>query len=193
MDHALFKKTVNWLGVIILLHLAAMLLFGLFMASSVESIAKDAPGEAYSAVLVYDIVIYTAFALLYRKLETSYSDYRRNIKNALKGHDFSWSKYYKENFLKIDLIRYCVLVAIQLPFALFYQILGLSLTAITPVERFYIIDAGAYGITGSSILGFLLNSVLLAVIYFAVNIITFVVTWFLEKAELASFEHNSEQ
>ena len=187
MSHAMFKKAVQWLGIVILAHLAAMIIFAIILAGSAEGLAKDSPADAYKAVLVFDVIFYAVFVLLVNRLETSYADYQRNLKNAVKEKDFSPIAYYKANFLKEKLIKVAVLGIFHIPFAVFYQMFGFSLTATTGFEKFYILDAGFYGVAGSSVLGFLLAAVIAAVIYLTICFVSFVIDCNIQKKEIASF------
>ena len=186
MNHAMFKKTVQWLGIVILAHIAAMILFAMVMASSAESLAKESYADAYTAVMVFDIVFYWAFAFMINRLETSFADYKRNLKNAIKAESFSPIRYYQRSLLKEKLIKVATIAVFHIPFAIFYQIFGLSLTETTGFEQFYILDAGFYGVAGSSIIGFLMASVITAVIYFAIDVIGFAVECYVQKKEIAS-------
>lgn len=187
MSQAMFKKAVQWLGIVILAHIAAMILFAIVMAGSAESLAKDSPADAYRMVMTFDIIFYAVFVFLVNRLETSYADYQRNLKNAVKTEGFTLVGYYKENFLKEKIVKAAVLGIFHIPFAVFYQVLGLSLTETTGFEKFYILDAGFYGVAGSSILGFLLGTLITAVIYFAIGIVSFVIDCHIQKKEIASF------
>ena len=59
-----FRRMVKWLGIVILAHLAAMLIFAIVLAGSAESFAKESPAYAYSIVLTFDIIFYVAFVFL---------------------------------------------------------------------------------------------------------------------------------
>ena len=183
----MFKKVVQWLGIVILAHLAAMIIFAIVLAGSAEGLAKDSPADAYGAVLVFDIIFYSAFVFLVNRLETSYADYHRNLKNAIKEEGFSIIGYYKQNFLKEKLIKVAVLGVFHIPFAVFYQMFGFSLTATTGFEQFYILDAGFYGVAGSSVLGFLIGTLIAGVIYLGICFVAYVIDCYLLKKEISSF------
>lgn len=188
MKHELFRRIVKWIGIIILAHLSAMLLFAMIVAGSAESVAKDSPQEAYEMVLTFDIIFYIVFVIFIARLDTSYAEYHRNLKNAMKEEGFSQIGYYRENFLREQLIKAAALGVFHIPFAIFYQLLGFSLTETTAFEQFYILDAGFYGVAGSSILGFLLCTATAAVIYLGINILAFVIICYKQKKELIIFE-----
>ena len=183
----MFRKTVQWLGIVILAHLAAMLIFGIVLAGSVESLERESPKEAYEAIMIFDVIFYIAFVILVSKLETSYADYRRNLKNAIKEEGFTILGYYKKNFFREQLVKAAVLAGFHIPFAVFYQILGLSMTEATVFEQFYILDAGFYGVAGSSILGFLLETAVITAIWFAVNGLILMVLYYQQRKDQISF------
>ena len=85
------------------------------------------------------------------------------------------------------MIKAAILVAFQIPFTIFYRVLGLSLTETTAFEQFYILDAGFYGASGSTLLGFLYCTVTVAAIWFAVNIVSLVWKYYALKKETKSF------
>ena len=187
MSHELFRKTVKWVGILILAHLAAMILFAIIVAGSAESVAKDSPADAYGMVLTFDLIFYAIFVIFIGKLETSYAEYYRNLKNAMKEEGFSLIGYYKQNFLKEQLVKAAAMSVFHLPFAVFYQLLGFSLTATTTFEQFYILDAGFYGVAGSSILGFLLCTLVTAVIFLGVKILLYVIDCYQQKKDLITY------
>ena len=184
----MFKKAVQWLGIVILAHLAAMLIFAIVVAGSAESLAKDSPADAYGMVLTFDVIFYAAFLILVNRLEQSYAEYGRNFKNAVKEEGFSPLAYYKQTFLREHIVKAAVMSVFHLPFALFYQLLGFSLTETTGFEQFYILDAGFYGVGGSSIVGFLLCTLAVTALLFAVNLSAFFIKYYVLKKEIASFK-----
>jgi hypothetical protein len=129
-----------------------------------------------------------AFVLLVNKLETSYADFDRNLKNAMKSEGFAFLGYYKSNFLNDHLIKASVMTGIHIPFAVFYQVLGFSLTETTGFEQFYILDAGFYGVAGSSVLGFLLCAITVTAIWLVINIGSLWLRCYVLKKEIRSFE-----
>ena len=183
-----FRRMVKWLGIVILAHLAAMLIFAIVLAGSAESFAKESPAYAYSIVLTFDIIFYVAFVFLVNRLETSYADFDRNLKNAMKSEDFTVFGYYKSNFLNEQLIKAAVMSGFHIPFAVFYQVLGFSLTATTKFEQFYILDAGFYGVAGSAVLGFLLWTVTVTAIWLVINVGSLLLRYYILKKEIESFK-----
>ena len=92
------------------------------------------------------------------------------------------------NFLNEQLIKAAVMSGFHIPFAVFYQVLGFSLTATTKFEQFYILDAGFYGVAGSAVLGFLLWTVTVTAIWLAINVGSLLLRYYILKKEIESFK-----
>ena len=163
------KRAIQLLGLLILLHVIAMLAFGLFFSQSIAYMSEDAPTQANLTILIFNVVVDIIFIAIFSKIETSFVDFRRNLKDNLKEPNFSLIKYWKENHFRDNLIIIILMIVLQIPFAIFYSIWGMSLQYTTMFEQFYIIDAGSYLITSSAIVGILLNTVIFGIIYFAVK------------------------
>ena len=167
-----FKKAVNWLGILILYHLIAMIIYGLFVSSMVTQLAiQEIYSEARVSVFVFDIILCVLFSVAYCKVESSFTAYRKDLRQSMKEEGFSLITYFKEKKLKDLIIKVIVFAIFQLPFLLFFSIWGLSYIATTGIEKFYIVDAGAYAIVGIPILGFILNTLLFSVIFIGVDLI----------------------
>ena len=190
MAHEIFKKAVKWTVIVLLAHLAAMLLFAMIMAGSVESVAKDSPSGAYRMVLVFDLVFYVIFLILANRFETSYAEYHRSLRNAVKDSGFSMVEHYKKNFLVYTLVKGAVLSAVQIPFLIFYRMFGFSMTVTTVFEQFFILDAGFYGVSGSAVLGFIVATVTLALLCLAVSFAAYAINCHKAKQEVAEFNHS---
>ena len=176
MKQNMFKSAVKWLGIVILAHLASALLFGLFLSGSVGSLSVDEPAAAAGWVFGFNVVFDIVFAVLYCKIETSYVDYRKALKEAVKESNISSIAYFKQNILKEHLIKCGVFLVFQLPFLIFYAAFGMSLTQPLVFETFYVMDAGSYLLTGSAILGVLLNTLVFALIYTCVRLLFVFIT-----------------
>ena len=64
----------------------------------------------------------------------------------------------------------------QIPFLIFYAAFGMSLTQPLVFETFYVMDAGSYLLTGSAILGVLLNTLVFALIYTGIRLLFVFIT-----------------
>lgn len=165
MDKNLFKTLVKWFGILILAHLASMLIFGLLLSSAIGELYDDEPIKAKLCVVAYNIVFDVALIVFCAKAESSYVDYRKSLKEALKLGNFSVINYFKTVFLKEHLFKIAIFTALQIPFVIFFAIFGVSLQYPILLEQFYYMDAGCYMLTGSAILGWLLNTILFGVIF----------------------------
>lgn len=164
MSQELFRKLVKWFGIVAVLHLVAMLVFGILLSSNVAALEDaDAFDEASVTVFFFDIAINIVFVIVYMKAVSSFADYSKAIAAAMKEEAFSVIGYYKTAYLKLDLLRIAVFAVFQLPFVIFASIFGISFLYSSGIERFYIFEAGYYALTGSPILGFLISVAVFAV------------------------------
>lgn len=171
MKQNLFKKSVNWLGLLIIAHIASMIIFGIAFSSSVAYMSEDQPTRAKFLVFVYNIVFDVLFVLIFSKGEMSFVEYRKAIKESIKDNSFTVLKYFKTVMLKEHLAKLGVFMAFQIPFVIFFSIWGLSLQVPTMFEQFYYMDAGSYILTNSAILGWILNTVLFGIVCTIIRIL----------------------
>lgn len=166
MNRDLFRKMVKWLGLLLLLHLMSMILFGVIFSSSVARMIDDKlQARANLTVLIYNIAVFVIFSIVYSKIESSFSEYKKGIKETVRANEFSTLNYFKATFLKENLIRLGIYFVFQLPFLIFCLIFGVTLQYPTTFEQFYIAETGFYLITGSALLGILLNTSVFGIIF----------------------------
>ena len=182
MSRSTFRKAINWLGILVIAHAAALLFFSLFISGSVADLSDNYPLRANRTVLVFNIIFDIIFGFLYFKLKTSYVDYQRNLKELLRADDYSFSKYFKQEILKEQLMTSCVLALFQMPFVIFFAIWGMSLSHPILLEQFYVMDAGAYLMSGSALIGLLLNTLIFTAVFLLIRLCFFIII----KKELQS-------
>ena len=164
MKRDTFRSMVKWFGLLLLFHLMSMILFGVLFSSSVAQMVDDKLQiRANLTVLIYNIVVFVIFSVVYSKIESSFSEYKKGIKETVRENEFSTVNYFKENFLKEHLIRLGIYFAFQLPFLVFCLIFGVELQYPTTFEQFYIAETGFYLVTGSALLGILLNTLVFGI------------------------------
>ncbi|MBQ8551597.1 MAG: hypothetical protein IJ428_02150 [Clostridia bacterium] len=169
MDHTMFKKAVKWFVVLIGAHLIARLVFGFLFASDLAMNEEWEPQKAYRSLFNLCIIMQLVFAIIYAKVRAYFVDNKTLLKAEMKNPDFSLFGFYKERYLKELIVKLVMFAVFQLPFTIFFAVWGLSIGAPTIIETFYIINAGAYALTGSAILGFIINTVIFSVIFIAVE------------------------
>ncbi len=157
-----FRAGVKWLGALLLFHLGAFLAYSLLMVSIVKSMydRDNDHGRAFATILVFQCVFWLLVAFLWvARGEMSYSENRRLLLNASREEGFSPLAYFFRQYGVRWLWRTAFYAAFQLPFTFFFNAYGLIPNdSITFIEKWYIADAGFYGITGSAIAGFLLST-----------------------------------
>ena len=167
----LFKKSIKWLGLLIVVHVVSMLIFGLAFSTMVAQMAEYEPIRAKLFVLIYNVIFDALFLAFWLNWETSYIDYRKSLREFIRKEKFSIVNYFKKTILKETLIKMCIFLAFQIPFAIFFAVLGMALQYPTMFDQFYIADAGFYLLTNSAILGIVLNTVLFSVIFTAITVV----------------------
>lgn len=176
MDRNLFKSMVKWLGILILAHIASMLIFGIVFSGSIGYLYEDEPTRAKIFVVIYNIVFDAIFVALCSKLESSYVEYRKTMKESLKNNSFSVLGHFKTAFFKEHIIKIAIFMAFQIPFVIFFSLFGISLQYPIVFEQFYYMDAGCYMLTGSAILGWLLNTIIFGVIFTLIRLLFIIIT-----------------
>ena len=172
MNFDLFRKNVKWAGLMFLTHIGTMIVFAIFMSSGLARLEEnDLIHTAHTNALLTDIVIWTIFSIFYFKISSTFTDYRRAVKESMNENRFSILSCYKKNFLREDIWKMAILAAFQLPFMAFFAIAEVSYLASTIIDRFYILEAGFYGTSGSALAGWLICTVTYAVIFFIFRII----------------------
>ncbi len=164
MNRELYRTAVKWLGVLALAHLVSMIIFGIAFSGSIGYMFEEMPKRARLFVLMYDIIFDALFCALYFKFETADADYRRSIKNYLRENKFSMLKYFKTEVKKDHLAKLITFMVLQLPFVAFFALFGIEVYVPTIFEQFYYMDAAFYIITGSALLGLILNTLMFAVV-----------------------------
>ena len=167
-----FRTMIKWTGLVAVAHLIAMIVFGLFMSSSLARFEdNDLIAAAHVRAFWFSVIIEILLCVLYLKISSSFSEHVREVKNAMKEETFSVFSYYKKTLFKEDLLRIAVVFAFQIPFTVFYALAGISYIYTTSFEMFYIMDAGYYAVTGIPIVGLLLGSIVFGVIFFLLRLI----------------------
>ena len=177
MNKTLFRNNVKWAGLMAIVHIGAWIVFAIFISSTLSKYEdNELIGLAHQCALIYDVILWSLFSLFYFKITSTFADFSRELKNAMKEEGFSLISYYKSRYLREDLWRMAIIAAFQLPFVVFYAILGISYLASTPIEQFYALEIGFYGVSGSAILGLVLSTVVFAVIYLAFRFLFLLIT-----------------
>ena len=166
MNRELFRKNVRWAGLVVLIHIGALIVFGIFFSSTLQRLEdNELIALAHRNALLGDVVLWTVFSVFYFKITSTFADYKRLLKDAMKEDGFSVFGYYKRQYLREDIWKMAILSAFQIPFMAFFAMAGISYLYSTPIDKFYMLEAGFYGMSGSSILGLLISTVIFSVIF----------------------------
>ena len=161
MKPSAFRAGIKWLGALILFHFGAFLAYSILLTPIVKSMydRDNAHGRAFATILAFQCVFWLLVAILWvARGEMSYAENRRLLLNASREEGFSPLAYFRRQYGVTWLWRTAFYAVFQLPFVFFFKAFGLVPNdSISFVEKWYIADAGFYGITGSAIAGFLLS------------------------------------
>ena len=171
MNRELYRTAVKWLGILALAHLVSMIIFGIAFSGSIGYMFEEMPKRARVFVLMYDLIFDALFCALYFKFETADVDYRRSVRNYLKANKFSMWGYFKTEIKKDHLAKIITFMLFQIPFVAFFALFGIEVYVPTIFEQFYYMDAAFYIITGSALLGLILNTLMFAVVFTLVRML----------------------
>lgn len=171
MTPSFFRKTVKWSGLLLLAHIVSWFIYDMALASTVVSLLAEGDLTAVAIVIIYDVIFDAAFVTLCLKFKLSYDniDIGKEIKENVRSNDFSVIDYFKTNMLKEHLIKIGVVALFQIPLVIFYAAFKMLLS-------FYAMDWSGYLLCGSALLGWLLSTLIFAIVFTAVVLIFLLLT-----------------
>lgn len=162
MKYPMFRKMVQWVGLLVLAHLIAWIFYGILLSNTVAQMWEEAFGYVISTVLCYDVIFCALFFAYVARGDMQYTDFQKTMREDIKAGTFSIKQYFG---VKEYLIKLCVGAGFQIPFVILFAIVGRH------ISGFYVMDAGCYLLTNSAILGWVLNTVLFGTVYGAVKLL----------------------
>ncbi len=178
MKPSSFRSGVKWLFVLLVFHFISFVLYSLVFAPPIKQMygMDEERVRAYFTVLLFQCLFWAIMALFWvLRWQMSYSDVRRDILAAAKEEGFSSFRYFCKVYMKDWAWRTAFYTVLQLPLTILFANFGLALDdSITGIEKFYIADAGFYGVTGSWFFGLLLSSLY----FFAVMILACLIKYY---------------
>lgn len=155
-----FKKALRHylllLAILFGAHLFVHLLYIVALAAAMEQALTQPDHSAMLLLLFFSLAALTVFLIAWNIPFARNGEKKRTFQAHLKTQQASFSQSLK--FLLPDVLgESLLLLAFQLPFCIFYAMLGFSYDNMVFFERFYVLDVAFYEITGSAILGWLLN------------------------------------
>ena len=158
-----FKKALRHylllLAILFGAHLFVHLLYIVVLAAAMEQALTQPDHSAMILLLAFSLVAFLIFVLALNLPYAQNGEEKRAYQALLKANQTTFSQ--KLKFLYRDvLFSTLLLIGFQLPFAIFYAMLGFSYDNMVFFERFYVLDVAFYEITGSAALGLLLSGVL---------------------------------
>ena len=160
MSPALFRKVVRWIGMLVLAHIVGWIIYNMLFADTVASLIADGDRAAIRIMVVYNIIYDALFVAFCLKFNLSYDDKNlgKEIKEDVRSNSFSVIGYFKTQMLREHLFKLGVFALFQIPHVILLSVFRLSLP-------FYAMDVGCYMVVGYSPFGWLLNTLMFAVIF----------------------------
>lgn len=158
-----FKKVLrHYLTLLAILfgaHLFVHLLYIVVLAAAMEQSLTQPDHSAMILLISFSLATFLIFTLGLNLPFARNGEQKRAYQALLKTNQTSFSQKLKYLYRDV-LFSTLLLLAFQLPFAIFYAMAGFSYDNMIFFERFYVLDVAFYEITGSALLGLLLNGVL---------------------------------
>ena len=161
MSERVKKALRHYLTLLLILfvaHLAVHLFYIVALAAAMEQLLTQPDHSAMILLIAFSLAMFVILILCLNIPFARNGEHKRAYQTLLKAQKTSFAQ--KLKFLYRDvLFSTLLLLAFQIPFAIFYAMLGFSYDNMVFFERFYVLDVAFYEITGSALLGWLLNGV----------------------------------
>lgn len=159
----LLRHYLNFFFILLAAHLASLLFYAVMLANVMEHMLRSGNGQHRVIIVVFSLSLLVIFAICLAVMFARDGERRREYLALTKGKPFTWKACFQ--YLYRDALL-CTLIylAVQLPYAIFYAMLGVDYDHMVVFERFYVFDLAMYEITDSAIWGLLLNGVIFFVI-----------------------------
>ena len=176
---AILKTALKWLLILLLAHLLCMLLYGMILKGTTYDLAYDYPDDL-SVPSMLTWIFGAAFTVLFvfgiQRFDGLSPSDKSELKKARREGSFSAPLQWRKRYLGELLTSSGLLLVLQIPFAAFFAKYGFSFLESVLLERFFILEAGAYLLTGSVLLGILFNLLWWALWLFVVRFFSILLT-----------------
>ena len=152
---------LKWLGILVLAHLVCMLLYNMILSNTTYDLAYDFPDDLSTPNMltwIFGAAFAVVLTLVLQRFDPLSSVCRTEIQKSMREGSFSVLSYWRTRYGGEFAAAMGLFVLMQLPFVSFFSSYGFSFMETTPLEYFFVMDAGAYLVTGSAVMGLLLNT-----------------------------------
>ena len=185
---AMIRKILNWMLLLIFLHVLALILYSMTGAPIVQQSIEFEDGIEDRVTILFAFLFMLAFCV-YCGIEYA----RDGTAKHRHVSAICTPGYRRLRFLCAELkpLLYKVpaYLVLQIPMLLFTAIFGYSHLYQTPLEKFYAADAGFYLACGNPFLGWLLSGITLAAMMAAVYLVVIL----LRERENRSIDRKGER
>lgn len=169
------KQALKWLLITAAAHLIAFLLFAVILGDATYQMAFDNPDDLSAPIistLAFDLAFVVFFAVGFEKFWGLPSSEKAALKTLGKDPTFSLLRYFVQKHGKNAIYAAALSLLFQLPFFFFFNKYGFVFVESVFLERFYVLDAGAYLFLPHSALALLLNALWFALTFSAVRFVS---------------------
>ena len=165
-SRATVGELFKWLVSIAVVHLLAAIVYAMTIGGIVmENIDNEKFMEAYNLIFYFGMAVLVLFAIYHTTMCCRDVDVKNDIKAYMKEKNFTLLGYFKDRCLKMMIYRLIVFIVWHIPLVVMYIVMNMGLVIYTLIGKLWIVEAGSMAVTGSIVLGILINVLVLGVAY----------------------------
>lgn len=177
----LVTELLKWILSLTIIHVLVGTVFWMILFERLADYVDDGRLDIVNTVIfIFGIMWQILFAAYYNFTMSREVDFKTPIKNALKEGTFDFWQYYRDNLLRVSIYKIALFGVYQLPVTITYPFLNIAFVVYTITGKIYIMDAGAYAVTNSALLGLIVN----LLIFGGVFIVTQIFSLYLAQKEI---------
>ncbi len=177
---AIFRRAVMFVGKLLVLHLAMMIIFDILLTNPVAQMIIDSqnsfsgvdPDRYKGSVLAFSLFSIALLGFIASLDLSASGERRREFMGILKNESISFSLMWRDSKNEV-LLQACSYLIYQIPICIFYHAAGFYFINPTLFEGFHVMDIGLYEITGIGVVGLLLNVIVFAAVVMIFRILTY--------------------
>lgn len=170
--HQTFKDLVSWFLTSIIVHIFGTLVYLVAIYKIVTDYINDQYFyNAYTLIFLFGCIFQIGFYIYHTCMTFTESENKTVIKKSIKEGTFTVLGHFKERYLKMTIYKVAIFSIFQLPVIICFPFFGINLQIFSFIGGFNIIEAGAYAVSGSIFLGYLINVLVSVISYTLIQII----------------------
>lgn len=156
----------KWLASLAIVHLLANIVYAILLAVMISDLLSDELYQnAFNLIFWFGMAVIILYAIYYTVSICKDVDIKNDIKAYMKENNFTTLRYFKDRCLKDAISRLGVYALWHIPLIVVCYAMSMGPIISTFLGRIWIVELGAVAVTGSVILGVLINLVVMFVAY----------------------------